>query len=69
MITFFEKFRISVNFFKDSMDFLGVLINKSQELLKSDPSIQVSIANKILLCDNIMHEWFTNSNLDMININ
>ena len=51
------------------MDFLGVLVNKSQELLKSDPSIHGSIANKILLCDNIMQEWFTNSNLDMININ
>ena len=69
MITFYEKFRISVNFFKDSMDFLGVLVNKSQELLKSDPSIHGSIANKILLCDNIMQQWFTNSNLDMININ
>ena len=51
------------------MDFLGVLVNKSQELLKTDPSIQGSIANKILLCDNIMQQWFTNSNLDMININ
>ena len=45
MITFYEKFRISVNFFKDSMDFLGVLVNKLQELLKSDPSIHGSIAN------------------------
>ena len=69
MITFCEKFRITVNFFKDSMDFLGVKVNKSQELLKTDPSIHGSIANEILLWDNIMQEWFTNSNLDMININ
>jgi len=38
-------------------------------LLKTDPSIHGSIANEILLWDNIMQEWFTNSNLDMININ
>ena len=69
MITFCEKFRITVNFFKESMDFLGVKVNKPQEVLKSDPSIHGSIANKILLCDNIMQQWFTNSNLDMININ
>jgi hypothetical protein len=69
MITFCEKFRISVNLFKDSMNFLGVLVNKSQELLKTDPSIQRSIVNKILLCDNITEKYFTNSNLDMININ
>ena len=57
MITFCGKFRISVNFFKDSMDFLSVLVNKSQELLKSDPLAHGSIANKILLCDNIMQKW------------
>ena len=51
------------------MDFLGVLVNKFQELLKTDPSIQRSIVNKILLCDNIREKYFTNSNLDMININ
>ena len=45
MITFCEKFRITVNFFKESMDFLGVKVNKPQEVLKSDPSIHGSIVN------------------------
>jgi hypothetical protein len=31
------------------MDFSGVLVNKSQELLKTDPSIHGSIANETLL--------------------